>query len=95
MKFSGNVSFINIMILSKFQVDCITLTNFGNFLNIGKFAISAKFQLTKNGCNSPKIDEMQKKIFWCLLTSYGRDLGGCDRILTIHPKNDPVPPTPI
>ena len=35
MKFSGNVSFINIMILSKFQVDCI-LTNFGNFLNIGK-----------------------------------------------------------
>ena len=59
MKFSGNVSFINIMILSKFQVNCITLTNFGNFLNIGKFAISAKFQCTKNGCNSPKMHKIE------------------------------------
>ena len=37
MKFSGNVSFIDTMILSKFHVDCITLTNFRIFLNIGKF----------------------------------------------------------
>ena len=31
--FSGNISFIDTMILSKFQVDCITPTDFGNFLN--------------------------------------------------------------
>ena len=42
MKFSGKISLINIMILSKFQVDCITLSNFGNFLNIGKYEIFAK-----------------------------------------------------
>ena len=39
MKFSGKISLINIMILSKFQVDCITLSNFGNFPNIGKYQI--------------------------------------------------------
>ena len=43
MKFSGNVSFINIMILSKFQVDWTILTDFGIFLNIGKFEIFVKF----------------------------------------------------
>ena len=44
MKFSGNVSFIDITILSKFQVDCITLTNFGNFLNIGKSGEKGNFR---------------------------------------------------
>ena len=30
MKFSGNIYFIDIMIMSKFEVDYITLTNFRN-----------------------------------------------------------------
>ena len=44
MKFSGNISFIDIMILSKFQVDYITLTNFRNLLNIGKFREICNFR---------------------------------------------------
>ena len=40
MKFAGNISFINSMILSKFQVDCITPTDFRFFTYIGKFDIS-------------------------------------------------------
>ena len=53
-------NFINIMTLSKFQVDCITLTNFGNFLHVGKLVIFAQFQFTKNGCKWPKMDLFEK-----------------------------------
>ena len=60
MKFSGNLSFINIMTLSKFQVGSITQTNFGNFLYIGTFVIFAPFQFTKNGCKPPKMDFFEK-----------------------------------
>ena len=35
MKFAGNISFINSMILSKFQVDCMTLADFRIFTYIG------------------------------------------------------------
>ena len=60
MKFSGNHSFINIMTLSKFQVDCITLTYFGNFLYIGKFLMFAQFRCKKNGCTPPKMNFCEK-----------------------------------
>ena len=59
MKFSGNISFIDIMILSKFQVDCISLTNFRNLLYIGKFREIFNFRkiLVYKKCRqSPKND---------------------------------------
>ena len=46
---------INIMPLSKYQVESITLKNCGNFLYIGKFVIFPQFRFTKNGCKWPKI----------------------------------------
>ena len=53
MKFSGNASFIDTMILSKFQVDCITPTDIENFLNkIGEKCVFAKFRLTEKGVKS-------------------------------------------
>ena len=67
MKFSGNVSFINIMILSKFQVDCITLSNFGNFLNIGKYEIFVKSWFTKNAGKPPKMTFFPKFFLNCVL----------------------------
>ena len=67
MKFSGNVSFINIMILSKFQVDCITLTNFGSFLNIGKQEIFGKSWYTKNAGKPPKMTFFPKFFLNCFL----------------------------
>ena len=68
MKFSGNVSFIDTMILSKFHFDCITPTDFGNFLNIGKYAFFAKFWLTEKGATFFEIDIFE--FFLRIIVSY-------------------------
>ena len=41
--FPGNVSFINVMTFAKFQIECNILTNFGNFVNIGKLVEICNF----------------------------------------------------
>ena len=47
MKFAGNVSFINVIVLSKFQSDWVTVADFRNFTYIGKFEIFIEFSFTK------------------------------------------------
>ena len=77
MKFSGNASFIDTMILSKFQVDCITPTDFGNFLNIGKSAFFAKFWLTEKGATFFEINIFE--FFYWIIVSYtkGHQIKNC------------------
>ena len=63
-------SFINLVILSKFKVNSITLTDFGNFLNIGKFTIFVKFDEAALGLSDPPILGILKNLTCFQLSTY-------------------------
>ena len=92
MKFTGNISFINSMILSKFQVDCITLADFRIFIYIGKFDIFQYFWLR----NSMYITWILHKFhffcpFWChgIIIQWKKWVQACFEDMTF------IPPTSI
>ena len=60
MKFSGNVSFADIMILSQSEIDCKPLTNLKNFHNIGRrFVTFTIFWSAKNAGNFLFLNEIE------------------------------------
>ena len=94
MEFSGSISFINVMILSKFRVGCVTLANFGGFLGVGWCEIFAKSRHAGNAGKPPGMTFFPEFFLNCFLDTKWHPKKGSKHVLTIGPFFHPIPPTP-